>query len=156
MTLISRMKTTRLLVSLLAFVLAQPCCCLGAVQTEQTPPDVITDAAATRLLSQVAEGLQGHSSRKMLATFDLLRMNGGELFKQQITAFFNQYETIRVHFKFIEVAEGNVVVADAEMEMTPRDAITPPQHKSLQLRLTAEKESTGWRFIDVQPRGFFS
>lgn len=122
------------------------------------PQDVaagFTDGVASKLLNQVAEGLRGHSSRKMLAAFDLARMNGGAVFKEQITAFFNQYDTIRVHFKLVEVTD-NTVVVDAEMEETPRSTITPPQHKSMELRFTAEKEANGWKFVDVQPRQFFN
>lgn len=117
--------------------------------------DVFTEGAASKLLRQMAEGLQGHSARKMLGAFDLDRMDGGALFQQQITAFFNEYETIRVHFKLVEVKEGAAIV-DAEMDATPPENSGPPQHKSLQIRLSAARVAAGWKFIDVQPRNFFS
>src|SRR5262249_40891831 len=107
------------------------------------------------LLNQIAEGLQGHSPRKMLGAFDLSRMARGPEFKEQITAFFNQYDTIRVHFKLKEVTD-NIVTVDAEMDETPRSSITPPQHKRVELRFTAEKTANGWKFVEVQPRGFFT
>ncbi len=118
-------------------------------------PDVFTENTASKLLSQIAEGLQGHSSRKMLLVFDLTRMNSGPLFKEQITAFFNQYDSIRVHFKLIEVKD-NTVTVDAEMDATPLSDIHPPQHKSAQLRFTATRVQNGWKFIDLDPRNFFS
>ena len=114
-----------------------------------------TEADAAKLLGQVAEGLQGHSPKKMLSAFDLARMDGAAAFKEQITAFFNQYETIRVHFKLVEVKDGTAVV-NAELDGTPRDAITPPEHKRVRLTFTAGNGADGWKFIDVQPRGFFS
>lgn len=113
-----------------------------------------TEAEASKLLNQVAEGLRGHSLSKMLGAFDLARMEGGPLFKDQVTAFFNQYDAIRVHFKLVEVT-GNVVTVDAEMDATPGD-ISPPQHKSVQLRFTGTKTLAGWKFLDVQPRNFFA
>jgi hypothetical protein len=121
----------------------------------QEPSNTFTEAAAAKLLSRMAEGLQGHSSRKMLEAFDLARMDGGANFKEQITAFFNQYETIRVHFKLVEVKDGTAVV-DAELDGTPRDALTPPEHKRMQLTFTAGYGSGAWKFIDVQARAFFS
>jgi len=121
----------------------------------QAPSSAFAEADAAKLLSQVAEGIQGHSPKKMLEAFDLARMDGGASFKEQITAFFNQYETIRVHFKLVEVKDGTAVV-DAELDETPRDAITPPEHKRLQLTLIADNGAGGWKFIEVQPRGFFS
>jgi len=126
----------------------------GRAQSEQ-PGTAFTDADASKLLSQLAEGLQGHSSRKMLGAFDLSRMDGGAQFKEQITAFFNQYDTIRVHFKLVQVKDDEVIV-DAEIDGTPRNAITPPEHKRLQLRFVVAKTAAGWKFVDVQPRGFFS
>jgi len=126
----------------------------GRAQSEQPSP-AFTEADASKLLSQVAEGLQGHSSRKMLGTFDLSRMDGSAQFKEQITSFFNQYETIRVHFKLVQVKDDEATV-DAEMDGTPRNAITAPEHKRLQLRFIVAKTAAGWKFVDVQPRGFFS
>lgn len=121
----------------------------------QEPSSSFTESAAAKLLSQLAEGLQGHSSKKMLDAFDLTRMDGGPAFKEQITAFFNQYETIRVHFKLVDVKDGMAVV-NAELDGTPRDAITPPEHKRIQLTFTAGNGSGAWKFIDVQPRTFFT
>src|SRR5262249_21800945 len=121
----------------------------------QDQANVFTESKASKLLNQVAEGLQGHSAKKMLGAFDLSRMNGGAVFKDQITAFFNQYDTIRVHFKQLQVND-NTAIVNAEMDQSPRSAINPPQHKSMELRFTAEKDGNGWKFVDVQPRTFFS
>lgn len=123
----------------------------------QTDPadDSFNDLAASKLLSQVAEGLQGHLSRKMLDAFDLARMTRGATFKQQVTAFFNQYDSIRVHLKLLEVKD-NTVIVNAQMEESTSGNFPAPQHKSAQLRFTAEKTPAGWKFVDVQPRAFFS
>jgi len=141
--------------SLAVIIVAELLCLFSPAQTEQTTPNEFTDADASKLLSQLAEGLQGHSSRKMLGAFDLSRMDGGAQFKEQITAFFNQYDTIRVHFKLVQVKDNEATV-DAEIDGTPRNAITPPEHKHLQLRFAVAKTAAGWKFVDVQPRSFFS
>lgn len=127
----------------------------GSQSQDQKASDTFTEDAAAKLLGQLAEGLQGHSSNKMLGAFDLSRMDGGATFKAQITAFLNQYETIRVHFKLVEVKDGTVTV-NAELDATPRDSLTPPEHKRLQLTFSADNGSGSWKFVDVQPRGFFS
>src|SRR5947207_9050015 len=133
-----------------------------AAQTEQSAPvqtqdaaNAFSDAIASRLLSTVREGLEAHMSRKMLGAFDLAKMSGGSAFRDQITVFFNQYESIRVHFKLQEVT-GNVAVVDAEMEMNPGSDIGAAQHKHLQLRFTVAGTAGGWKFVDVNPRSFFS
>lgn len=127
----------------------------GPRSQDQQTSGAFTESAAAKLLSQMAEGLQGHSSKKILGAFDVARMDGGASFKEQITAFLNQYETIRVHFKLGEVKDGTVTV-DAELDATPRDSLTPPEHKKLQLTFTADNGSGSWKFVDVQPRTFFS
>lgn len=124
-------------------------------QSDKTSDLIFSEAAAAKLLGQVTEGLQGHMPRKMLGVFDLTRMEGGAIFKEQVTAFFNQSDSIRVHFKLLEVKD-NTVTVNAQMEITSHSSIDPPQHKSVQLRFTAEPNSSGWKFVDVQPRNFFS
>lgn len=132
---------------------------LATAQSTNPPapssPDTFTEAVASRLLSQVAEGLQARVARKMLSAFDLTRMQGGEAFRDHIAAFINQTDSIRVHFKLREIT-GNTAVVDVEMDVTPRDDIAPPQRKTAEVRFTADKGNNGWRFIDVQPRNFFS
>ena len=114
-----------------------------------------TEQAASKLLDQVAEGLNGRIAKKMLSAFDLSRMNGGAVFKDQISAFFNQTDSIRVRFKLLEVTD-NVATVDAELDVTPHSDLAPPQHKHTQLLFTAENGRNGWKFTDVQPRNFFS
>ena len=126
-----------------------------SIAQSDPPADTFSESIASKLLSEVTEGLQAHLPRKMLGVFDLNRMNRGAIFKEQVTAFFNQYDSIRVHFKLVEVKD-NTVTVNAEMEESAPNAITPPQHKSAQLRFTAEKTPSGWKFVDVQPRSFFS
>ncbi|PYP88932.1 MAG: hypothetical protein DMG65_14490 [Candidatus Angelobacter sp. Gp1-AA117] len=124
-------------------------------QNSQAKDNSFTEQTASKLLNQVAEGLNGRTVKKMLSAFDLTRMNGGVAFKDQISAFFNQTDSIRVHFKLLEVTD-NVTVVDAEMDITPHSDLAPPQHKYVQLRFIAENGPHGWKFTDVQPRNFFS
>lgn len=125
------------------------------VRAQAKDDSTFTEQAAAKLLNQVAEGLNGRTAKKMLSAFDLNRMDGGTVFKDRISAFFNQTDSIRVHFKLLEVTD-NVAVVDAEMDVIPHSDLTPPQHKYMQLRFTGEKGRSGWKLIDVQPRSFFS
>jgi hypothetical protein len=126
---------------------------------EKDDPAAFTDRIAARLLDQAREGLEARMAKKTLGAFDLSRMSGGPAFKNQITAFLNQYETIRVHFNLLEVsttgAEATVTV-DVEMEENLPGDVSAPIHKHTQLSFTAQNGSKGWKFTDVQPRSFFS
>jgi hypothetical protein len=55
------------------------------------------------------------------------------------------------------VADKNEAEATVEMEADQRGSINAtPVHKQARLHLTAQSTSEGWKFTDVQPRGFFS
>jgi hypothetical protein len=126
-----------------------------AGQQSKSEEPAFTDTDAAPLLDQLAEGLQSRIANKVLSVFDLSRMNDGEIFREQITAFFRQYDSIRVHFKLLEV-NGKGLLVDAELDATPNGEFQPPEHKRMELRFTAAKSEGGWKFIDVQPRSFFS
>ncbi len=130
----------------------------------QSEPSSFNDRIAATLIGQIKESLQGHSQKKLLAAFDLVKMKDGALFKQQINSFFDQTGAIRVHLNLqqafteetqMKVTQG-VALLDAEMEAEALDGNAPSLHKHLQLRLIAEPGASGWKITDVQPRSFFS
>jgi hypothetical protein len=122
---------------------------------DQQPTSELTDSIASRLLAQVAEGLQSRVANTILGAFNLSRMPGGPAFRQQIAAFINQTDNIRVHSKELQV-KGNTVLVDVEMDATPHSDIAVPVRKHTQMSFTAENGKDGWKFVDVEPRGFFT
>jgi hypothetical protein len=133
---------------------------LGAAQTAppKQPPQSAFDAqAASRLLLQLSEALQGHSQKQFLALFDLEKMKDGSLFKQQINSFFAQTESIRVHLNLVETSmDGNKanIAVDAEMEAEPRNG-GPIARRNDRLNFTAN-DGRASKFVDLRPRSFFS
>jgi hypothetical protein len=118
-----------------------------------------TDRIASQLLDQIAAGLVAHNQKKMLSAFDLAKMADGQLFKQQITSFFSQTGSIRVHFNLLQVSmEGTqgIVTVNVELEAGPLESNDLPLRKNAQLRLVAENSGGGWKLTGVQPRAFFS
>ncbi|HLK09211.1 MAG TPA: hypothetical protein VKV30_14750 [Candidatus Angelobacter sp.] len=124
----------------------------------QPTPAAFDAQVASHLLLQLSEALQGHSQKQFLALFDLARMKDGSLFKEQINSFFAQTESIRVHLNLADTSmEGDkaMLAVDAEMEAAPVNgsAIT---RKSERLYFAVATASNSWRFIELQPRSFFS
>jgi hypothetical protein len=127
-------------------------------QKTSPPPIVFNENAASRMLLQLSESLQGHSQKQFLALFDLAKMKNGPTFRQQIGLFFSQTESIRVHLNLVEVAvEGERATAtvDAEMDLEPRNG-GPAARRNERLNFAASSAGGEWKFIDLQPRGFFS
>ena len=141
-----------LLLSALAF--AQAAASPGAQQN-----DAFTSDIAAKLLNQMRAGLEGHMQDQALSVFDFAKMSGGQAFKNQIVSFFDRNSSIRVYFHVREASMENgkgVATVDVEMELEQRDSTAPPERRNAQLRFTAERTGSGWKFTDVQPRNFFS
>jgi len=126
---------------------------------QQQPTPAAFDAqAASRLLMQLSEALQAHSQNQFLALFDLDAMKDGALFKQQINSFFGQADSIRVHLNLVDTSvDGDKasLAVDAEMEAQPRDGGAPTRRNE-QLNFAVARAGNRWKFVDVQPRSFFS
>lgn len=117
------------------------------------------DSVASGLLNQITNGFESRNQNKVLGAFDLSAMPDGQLFKQQIVSFLNHTENIRIHINLVqtsmEAGKGTAEV-DVEMEAAPRDSNDLPVHKQDRLSFSAADTPAGWKFSDVQPRGFFS
>jgi hypothetical protein len=125
---------------------------------QQPTPSAFDEQTASRLLLQLSEALQGHSQKQFLALFDLDRMKDGALFKQQINSFFSQTESIRVHLNLADtVLDGDKanIAVDAEMEAEPSNG-GALWRRDERLNFIVAKVGNSWKFIDVQPRSFFS
>ena len=125
---------------------------------QQPTPAAFDEQAGSRLLLQLTEALQGHSQKQLLDVFDLDKMKDGALFKQQINSFFSQTESIRVHLNLVETSldgdKANIAV-DAEMEAEPSNG-GPSSRRNERLYFVVASAGNRWKFIDLQPRSFFS
>lgn len=123
------------------------------------PPQSTFDAqTASRLLRELSEALQGQSQKKFLALFDLPKMKDSDLFKQQIASFFSQTVAIRVHLNLGETSmDGDkaIVAVEAEMEAEPSNG-GPISRRNDRLNFTVANSGGTWKFIELQPRSFFS
>jgi hypothetical protein len=146
--------------AMLALMVLLICATLAAQTAPQQQPTPATfDAqAASRMLLQLSEALESHSQNRFLALFDLDTMKDGALFKQQINSFFGQADSIRVHLNLVDTSvEGDKasVAVDAEIEAQPRDGGAPTRRNE-RLNFAVARAGDRWRFVDVQPRSFFS
>jgi hypothetical protein len=145
---------------MLALMVLLICATLAAQTAPQQQPTPATfDAqAASRMLLQLSETLESHSQNRFLALFDLDTMKDGALFKQQINSFFGQADSIRVHLNLVDTSvEGDKasVAVDAEIEAQPRDGGAPTRRNE-RLNFAVARAGDRWKFVDVQPRSFFS
>ena len=124
----------------------------------QPAPDAFDAQAASHLLLQLSESLQGQSQKHFLELFDLSRMKDGALFRQQVSSFFSKTISIRVHMNLVDTSvDGDkaTLAVDAQMEAEPGagGAIT---RRNERLNFVVANAGGGWKFVDLQPRLFFS
>jgi hypothetical protein len=126
---------------------------------KQPPPQSAFDAqTASRLLRELSEALQGQSQNKFLALFDLPRMKDSALFRQQIASLFSQTIAIRIHLNLGETAvEGDTatLAVEAQMEAEPSNG-GPIARRNDRLNFTVANSGGTWKFVELQPRSFFS
>jgi len=142
------------------FIALLLCVALRAQDTphQAPPPAAFDQQTASRLLLQLSESLQGHSQKQFFALFDLVSMKDGPLFRQQASSFFNQTESIRVHLNLIDTSvDGDKagIAVDAEMEAEPRNG-GPIARRNERLNFVVANTGNSWKFVDLQPRSFFS
>lgn len=136
-------------------------CSQGAGQASPNSPPAqnsFTKTDASALLNQMKQGLIARQAKTFLASFDLGQMSDGQLFRQQVQSFIAHTDSIRIHFNITKAdMEGDKGVASADVEMEADTASsTLPLYKQATLNFTAAREASGWKFIEVQPRTFFS
>ena len=148
-----------LLAALLVPFSAQPL----AAQSQRPQPkaaddeQVFDERAAAEVLGHLRDGLEAHSQRLLLSTFDADKMDGFLTFQDQIEAYFTRYESFRIVYHILQTSQDNghgVILADFQVENEPRGGgrIT---RRQAQLRFVLEHGPKGWKIVDMNPRGFF-
>jgi hypothetical protein len=125
---------------------------------QQPTPSAFDAQTASHLLLQLSEALQGHSQKQFLALFDVSRMKEGALFKQQINSFFAQTESIRVHLNLGETSvdrDKATLAVEAEMEAAPSNGGAMTRRND-RLNFVVANSGGTWKFVELQPRSFFS
>jgi len=149
-----RSHATAIFVTLLLYGIGQA----QSVPRQQPSPSAFDAQVASRMLLQLSEALQGHSQKQFLGLYDLDRMKDGPLFKQQINSFFGQTDSIRVHLNLVDTSfdgDKTKLAVDAEMEAQPSNCGAPGRRNE-RLTFTVAQAGDKWKFVEVQPRSFFS
>lgn len=119
-------------------------------------------AVAEQLMRQVGDGLVAHNPDKFLAAFDPDSTPDFSNFAGQLRAFFDKWESIRVHYQILQTAEtkcGNAEcgVATVQFEMDAEDVQgqLPAMRRGAQLQLNFQRGDKGWKVVDLTPRDIF-
>jgi hypothetical protein len=125
----------------------------------QAPAREFTEENALRVLGQFSDALESHNLQVFLASFDAGKMPDYPVFRDQVNAFFQQYESFQVSYKLTEVAmegQNGVALTDFTLDARPTGGDLPDVRKTVSLRLVLSRSGKDWKIIDLSPRDLFS
>jgi hypothetical protein len=99
-------------------------------------------------------GNRGH----LLALFDAKTMPGFAAFRDQVTQFFAQYESLQVKYHVTQTApDGDFgsVVSDLAIDGASVSDGLPPVRRRVQLHLVLVWNGSAWKITDLTPRTLF-
>jgi hypothetical protein len=124
----------------------------------QQPLD-LTEQVIRDVLEPLQAGMQGHSLRQVLTTWDRENMLGYAQQRDQLAAFFRQYDEVRFRYKVLQVtSDKDRGFAMAEVDMEAQSFVTNqvPLQRSIQMRFQLKLEPKGWKIVGFQPSNFFA
>lgn len=119
----------------------------------------LTEQVIRDVLEPLQAGMTGHSLRQVLTTLDRENMPGYAQQRDQLAAFFRQYDEVRFRYKVLQVtADKDRGFAMAEVDMEAQSFVTNqvPLQRSTQMRFQLKLGPKGWKIIGFQPGDFFA
>ena len=119
----------------------------------------LSDQVIRDIFGPLQRGMEGHNSYQVLALFDQQQTPDYAQVRDQLRAFFAQYDAIRFRYQLLQVTSdknGGSAVAEIEMEATPADPsqITLRRETQMRFRLTLGRK--GWKLVGFAPANFFA
>jgi hypothetical protein len=129
----------------------------GAPQS--SPTRDFSEQNALGVLQHLGDALESHDLRRFLSAFDADKLPDYPVFRDQVNALFQQYESFQVSYKLNQVAmdgRNGVALADFTIDARPTGGDQPDVRKSVSLRLVLGWNGKEWKIADLSPREFFS
>ncbi len=125
-----------------------------------------TGAVAESLMRQIRDGLVARNSATVLAAFDPDNMPDYNGFADQLRAFLDQWDNVRVYYQIVNTAESpsnskcgaaGCGMATVQFQMDGENALGqgPAMHREAQLQLTFQRGDKGWKIVNLAPRDLF-
>jgi len=165
-----RMSFTNWFTLLLVILLTTVLQC-GLLAQNQQPPAAepaqppaeekldLSDQVIRDVFGPLQRGMEGHNPYQVLALFDPEQMPDYAQFRDQLRAFFAQYDAIRFRYQLLQVTSdknGSSAVAEIEMEATPADPSQGTLRRDTQMRFRLTLGRKGWRLVGFAPADFFA
>jgi hypothetical protein len=118
-----------------------------------------TEQDALHVLQGIGDALESNNEQRFLSQFDAGKMADYATFRDQVHAFFQQYESFLVSYHVQQVAReaaDGIILADFTVDARPTGGDQPDVRKSVQLRLVVAWDGKTWKITGLSPRDLFS
>lgn len=119
----------------------------------------LSDQVIRDVFKPLQRGMEGHNPYQVLAIFDQQGTPDYVQVRDQLRAFFAQYDAIRFRYQLLQVTSdknGGSAVAEIELEATPADPSQVTLRRETQMRFRLTLGQKGWRLVGFVPADFFA
>lgn len=141
-------------------------------QNQQPPPAVpepeppsgeekpdLNDQIIRDVLGPLQRGMESHNLVQVLAIFDQQQTTDYAQIRDQLRAFFDQYDAIHFRYQLLQATSDKnhgSAVAEIEMDATPADPSQVTLRRDTQMRFRMDLGRKGWRLVGFSPADFFA
>jgi hypothetical protein len=103
--------------------------------------------------------MEDHNPYQVLLIFDQQGTPNFAQVRDQLRAFFDQYDAIRFRYQLLQVTSDKnrgSAVAEIEMEATPTEPSQVTLRRETQMRFRMNLGPKGWKLVGFEPADFFS
>ncbi len=119
----------------------------------------LSDQVIRDVFKPLQRGMASHNPYQVLAIFDQQGTPDYAQLRDQLRAFFDQYDAIRFRYQLLQVTSdknGGSAVAEIEMEATPVEPSQVTLRRETQMRFRLTLGRKGWRLVGFDPADFFA
>jgi hypothetical protein len=122
-------------------------------------PLTLTEQIIRDVLEPLQRGIEEHRPAQVLAVLDPQETPDYAQLRDQIRAFFSQYESIRFRYKVLQVTsekDRGSAIAEVDTAATPADETRMAVQRSAQMSFQLKLGAKGWKLVGFEPGDFFA
>jgi len=121
-------------------------------------PLTLAEQVIQDVLEPLQRGIEEHTLARVLAIFDQEQTPDYAQLRDQLRAFFQQYDPVRFRYKVLQVSsekDSGFAIAEIDMAATPADETQLGVQRTTQMRFQMKLGAKGWKLVGFKPSDFF-
>jgi hypothetical protein len=122
-------------------------------------PLSLSELVIRDVLEPLQRGIEEHNLAQVLTVLDDQETPDYAQLRDQMRAFFSQYEAVRFRYKLLQATaekDHGVAIAEIDMAAIPADETQLVVQRTTQMRFQLKLGTKGWKLIGFKPSDFFT